>query len=134
MRPGQQKVSFLSSAKTLHRTVVVVLCNVCWQVDRSNSQSASSQPVSFHQVSTPESLWSSSVDNSIGQNLQANHTFATSVTYCNPDVAVSSVIGGSALQVSASLVIPHFLVLIFLCFWSEHITILFCMFELGVFS
>ena len=73
------------------------------KVDRSNS----SQPVLFQPVSTLESPWSSVADSSIDQSLQSGRSSTTTVTYCNPEAALSSVPAGSVLQVSDSLVVPY---------------------------
>jgi len=87
-------------------TVHLQLCFVQWllKVDRSSTQSAcTSQPVLFQPVSTPGSPWSSAGDSGTGQSPQASCSFATTVTYCKPDAAVSSVSTSSTLEVSDSL-------------------------------
>jgi len=85
------------------RALCVVQCVL--KVDRSNTQLACSQPVSYQPISTLGQSWSSLVDSSVGQSLHASRSFATTVTYCNPDAMVSSVSEGSALHVSDSLMV-----------------------------
>ena len=72
------------------------------KVDRSSGQLACSQPVLFQPVSTPGSPWSSVADSGTGHGPQASCSFATTVTYCKPDAAVSSVSASNTLEVSGN--------------------------------
>jgi len=60
------------------------------KVDRSNSQLSCSQPLLVHSFSTVGSS-TNAEDVALGENVQANDSVSTSLTFCYQDAAVTCV-------------------------------------------